>query len=533
MQPQFSPLRSQPSSKAEDLYVDYLARVDNGERVDFEAWCAEHPKHAADLQQIRSEDQRLMNLAKELGFAAASLVEGPAESSKGGPQPQAPSPANTCESTRFVENIAEREETFGKYHLRRLIGRGSMGEVYKVWDEDLRRHLAMKILSGSSREMQSADLRTSRALARFVEEAQVTSQLDHPGIVPIHDIGVSPHDKIYFTMKLVKGRELASVFEMVQRSQNGWTLTRALGLILKTTEAMAYAHSKGVLHRDLKPANIMVGRYGAVYVMDWGLARVMMHTREKALLSDGHSTLVVNSNRSDRVSEDPDNPIATRQGDSVGTPVYMAPEQARGDNAEVGPWTDIYGVGAMLYHLISGRAPYTEPGKRIGAHAVLHRVKHGPPVPTEELAPLVPSELHAIVAKAMARDPNDRYSTMEDLQEDILAFIEGRVVRAAQSGRRTGAWKWLRRNPALAAAAAAGVVVLGASAWALSSRPVQAAQPGEVVRTDDAAGQILENPDLDPELALVLRTAREELRSTNKEVSAAALLRIKKVLATM
>lgn len=459
----------QPSDQAEDLYVEYLAQVDAGAMDDFDAYCSEHPKQAADPQQLHMEDLRLMNLAQDLGFASGSLVDA-SDDTSGTAQPvELASDELTRESSRLMESISGRTSSFGKYHLRRLVGQGSMGEVYKVWDEDLRRHLAMKLLSRSySTNAPVEDARVRRAQARFVEEAQVTSQLDHPGIVPVHDIGVSPQGHLYFTMKLVKGRELLRIIQMVHQAQSGWSLTRALGLILKVTEAMGYAHSKGVLHRDLKPTNVMIGRYGAVYVMDWGLARVLNPGLESVELADGHSTQLVGSDRRDRSADDPDNPEATRDGDSVGTPAYMAPEQARGENAQVGPWTDIYGVGAMLYHLLTGRAPYTEPGQRIGAQAVLWRVREGSPVPTQELAPLVPRELHAVVAKAMARNPKDRYASMEHLSDDIIAFVEGRLVSAGERRRGAGLLKWVQRNPV--GAGAAGLILALGVAW-MSSDP--------------------------------------------------------------
>jgi len=152
-----------------------------------------------------------------------------------------------------------------------------MGAILKVWDEDLRRSLAMKVILGKGDgaiggETPPVD---RRLLARFLEEAQVTGQLDHPGIVPVHELGLDAEGRVYFTMKLVKGRDLKQIFELAFEEREGWNETRALGVILKVCEAMAYAHKKGVIHRDLKPANVMVGGFGEVFVMDWGLARVL------------------------------------------------------------------------------------------------------------------------------------------------------------------------------------------------------------------------------------------------------------------
>ena len=147
-----------------------------------------------------------------------------------------------------------------------------MGAILKVWDEDLRRHLAMKVVIGRGENASAGDdpRPDPMQIARFLEEAQVTGQLDHPGIVPVHELGLDSNGRAFFTMKLVQGRDLEAIFDLVFEAKEGWNETRALGVILKVCEAMAYAHAKCVIHRDLKPANIMVGDYGEVFVMDWG-----------------------------------------------------------------------------------------------------------------------------------------------------------------------------------------------------------------------------------------------------------------------
>ena len=155
-----------------------------------------------------------------------------------------------------------------------------MGTILRVWDGDLRRNLAMKVMHGrgvgsSSPGEGAGGAVDQERLGRFLEEAQITGQLDHPGVVPVHDLGIDSKGRCYFTMRFVRGRELKEVFDLAREHKEGWTRTKVLGAILKVCEAMAYAHSKGVVHRDLKPANVMVGRFGETYVMDWGLARVL------------------------------------------------------------------------------------------------------------------------------------------------------------------------------------------------------------------------------------------------------------------
>jgi serine/threonine protein kinase len=205
-----------------------------------------------------------------------------------------------------------------------------------------------------------------RLLARFLEEAQITGQLDHPGIVPVHELGLDSTGRVFFTMKLVKGRDLKSIFELVFTGREDWNETRALTVLLKVCEALAYAHKKGVIHRDLKPANVMVGAFGEVYVMDWGLARVLGRedTHDLRLQPEpGASSL--RTERKEEREEAPDSPLFTMDGDVVGTPCYMPPEQARGEVERLGPRADVYAIGAMLYHLLARQMPYTSPGARI------------------------------------------------------------------------------------------------------------------------------------------------------------------------
>jgi serine/threonine protein kinase len=153
---------------------------------------------------------------------------------------------------------------FGRYAMKSEVGRGGMGAVLRVWDEDLRRHLAMKVVLPEG-ALPAAPVPASpdpRRLGRFFEEAQITAQLDHPGIVPVHELGLTNDGRVYFTMKLVHGRDLQTIFGLARSGAEGWSPTRAVGVLLKVCEAMGYAHSKGVVHRDLKPANIMVGGWG-------------------------------------------------------------------------------------------------------------------------------------------------------------------------------------------------------------------------------------------------------------------------------
>ncbi len=394
----------------------------------------------------------------------------PAEASAARPgsplDPQAaPEPVGAAEG-EFVSEVVRRlagRSTHGRYQLKGEIAKGGMGAVLRIWDEDLRRYLAMKVLPGKAVSSPSPGAPPDpRSLARFLEEAQVTGQLDHPGIVPVHELGVDSRGRVYFTMKLVKGRTLKEVFELAERGEEGWTKTGVLSVLLKVCEAMAYAHHKGVVHRDLKPGNIMVGRFGEVYVMDWGLAKVLGRTDHKDVRIAPHQALTVElvSERQERAGAAPDSPLMTMDGHVVGTPVYMSPEQALGKVAEIGPHSDVFSLGAMLYHLLTGQAPYMKPGMRLSNYAIWYRVQEGPPEPLHECASDVPAELAAIVEKAMAREPGERYHDTLALAEDLRAYLEHRVVKAYQRGAVAELRKWIERNRGLAAAIAAAFLLL-------------------------------------------------------------------------
>jgi len=363
----------------------------------------------------------------------------------------------------LLESIGSRKDFEDRYRSREEVARGGMGAIYRVFDENLRRVLAMKVIL----EEEKITASMAVTLARFLEEAQVTAQLDHPGIVPVHELGVDPAGKVFFTMKLVKGENLSVIFEKVKAGEDGWNLVRALNVLLRACEALAFAHARGVVHRDLKPANIMVGQYGETLVMDWGLARVLdkddtRDLRLRALL-DGRDAIT--TDRKARAGTTPDSPLVTMDGHVIGTPVYMAPEQAQGRLEEVGPRSDVYGMGAILYQLLTGQVPYVRPGSKESPHEILSRVLDGPPPPLHSLHPDVPAELSAICERAMARDPTRRYATMAELAQDLRAYLEHRVVAAYETGPLAELKKWVERNKGVAATAAGAAVILAAVLW--------------------------------------------------------------------
>ncbi len=424
--------------------------------------------------------------------------------------------ASALSSATRLEGLATK--THERYVFKGELGRGGMGAVLKVFDTDLRRTLAMKVILGQGSGAGSAAEPVS--LARFLEEAQVSGQLEHPGVVPVHELGLDPAGNVYFTMRLVRGRELKEIFELVHAGDEDWSLTRALGVLLKVCEAMAYAHDKGVVHRDLKPANIMVGKYGEVYVMDWGLARVEGRDDSHDLRPEPSiaSLSQVRTDRRESRDGEIDSPIVTMDGTVVGTPAYMPPEQARGEIERVGPRSDVYSLGAILYQLLTGCVPFVPPGARVSARTILMRVLEGPPKPVHELAQeSVSVELEAICDKAMARDPAQRYADMGGLANDLRAFLENRVVQAHRTGALVELKKWVQRNRGLAASLAALVLL---SVGGSSSAAVVFGAKNEEIRT--ARDAALAAKELSAAAALNesrLRTAADEARAASEGVT--------------
>ncbi len=406
-------------------------------------------------------------------------------------------------TSRLVRRLAAKPAVEARYRPLEEIGRGGMGAVVKAWDEELGREVAMKVALQRGVEPESAD--GQRTLGRFLEEAQVAGQLVHPGIVPVHELGLDADGGLVFTMQLVRGRELREVFALARAGEDGWTRTRVLGVLLKVCEAMSYAHAKGVVHRDLKPSNVMVGRFGEVYVMDWGLARIVgaadpHDIRLKLDGEPGRERDVVSVRREEREA-DSDSPLVTMDGAVVGTPAYMAPEQARGEVEAVDRCSDVYSIGAMLYELLTGRMPYAPPEGRAGARKILAALLEGPPLPIGSVARDVPGELVAICEKAMAREKEARYADTLELAEDLRAFLENRVVAAYETGAWAEARKWVQRNRPLAIALAAVLVAVVGGASGIAYVEAQGREAAEYER-----GRALESSRLaEAERANVLR----------------------------
>jgi tRNA A-37 threonylcarbamoyl transferase component Bud32 len=283
-------------------------------------------------------------------------------------------------------------------HLRVFaeLARGAMGRVHPATDRNLLRHVALKRLD---KEL------AHQAFYRegFIAEAQITGQLEHPNIVPVHELAVDRSGVPYFTMKLVQGVSLTRWLRDPGRPVGSVErIAEGLEILVKVCDAVAYAHDRGVIHRDLKPDNIMVAAFGQVYLMDWGLARLT-----KTRPASGSSAQM----------EAPG---------PVGTPCYMSPEQARGVPAEMDERADVFGLGAVLYEIVSGKLPF---GDFHDPESTLKQTRAGAVVPIEEAIAAtgigVPKRLRDIVARATAPKRADRYASVVDLQRDVVSFLRG------------------------------------------------------------------------------------------------------------
>ncbi len=464
-----------PLTPAESIYCQYLQLESSVDYEGFETLCAQNAELEPDLRQLHYTWKRVasirMHLDQPPSFAARlrhryGAAIDPAISLDGEGQSAGESGSGPLDSgvisLRAKLALKGGESTGRRYKMRDEVARGGMGAIYKVWDKDLRRTMAMKVVLPTGKQ-DGRPIVSERVLARFLEEAQITGQLDHPGIVPVHELGLDSEGNVYFTMRFVRGRDLKTIIDLALEDKEDWSVVRVLGVIQRVCEAVAFAHSKGVVHRDLKPANIMVGRFGETYVMDWGLARVLGREEQESKPDLPDSTVsLVQTDRHDASESDGSNQ-ATMLGDVVGTPSYMSPEQARGQLDRLGPRSDVYSVGSILYHLFSGQAPFVPPGARVAPHQVLAQLMDGPPKKLLEIHPKLASELVAICEKSMAREPEDRYQTMMALADDLRAYLEGEVVSAYESGAWAEFRKWTQRNRALSLALGGALLLAIAS----------------------------------------------------------------------
>jgi tetratricopeptide (TPR) repeat protein len=422
--------------------AEYLLAADAGAAPEPAAWLARYPDLQPELGELLAAEVGLQRLADPLRpdpgqltppgaptTLAGEHLTDPIRAGAGGSdetQPVAWTSADPGMMTDPVDGdgstVAGREEDartalaggakvryFGDYEIRRELGRGGMGVVYEARQVSLNRPVALKMVKAGL-------LAGDDELRRFQNEAVAVALLDHPGVVPVYEVGW--HDgQHYFSMKLVPGGSLVPLIDRYTRDPRA-----AARLVADAAEAVAHAHARGILHRDLKPANILVDDQGHPHVTDFGLAKKVVADVE-----------------------------LTQSGAILGTPAYMSPEQATGHRGAVTTASDVYGLGAVFYALLTGRAPF-------GGDSVvetLDAVRNAPPEPPSRLNTAVPRDLETICLKCLEKDPRRRYPTALALADDLRAWLDSRPIAARRVGAAERAWLWCRRRPAVAGLSAA------------------------------------------------------------------------------
>jgi serine/threonine protein kinase/WD40 repeat protein len=374
-----------------------------------------------------------------------------------------------------------------RYEVRREHARGGMGRILIAWDPRLGREVALKELIGADSGDSSTHAASPPRLSaldggereRFLREARVTGQLEHPNVVPVYELG-EREGTPYYAMKLVRGESMADRLRRIARNRPGADeglpeRLRLLDAFVDVCDAMAYAHARGVINRDLKPANVMLGDFGETFVLDWGLARVSGQADEArkdfvkvtATLSSG------NAKGSSKLTLD---------GSVIGTPAYMPPEQARGELDAVDERSDVYSLGAMLYELLTGHAPFEGPNVAL----VIQAVAKMPVEPPSTLAPSAPRDLSAIAMKALAKEKKDRYESARALADEVRAYRDGRPISVYRYTGVEQLRRFVRRNRALAASMAlsGALLVLGIAVSTYWGR--QASNESKVARGAEA-----------------------------------------------
>ena len=309
------------------------------------------------------------------------------------------------------EVAAQPDFSATKYKLLEELASGGMGTVYLADDPDLTRQVAIKVVNVS--EM-SDDTRR-----RMLREAQIIARLEHPGIVPVHDVGTLPDGRIYYAMKLVRGKRLD------EYTRDETSNKDKLRKFQSVCDAVAFAHSHGVVHRDLKPQNIMIGAFGEVLVLDWGVAKIVREQQPRPEREDYALTI---SKAASATNEE-----TTTHGTVIGTANYMSPEQASGDNRQVDERSDVYSLGAILYFLLTNKSP-----KAIAVDSPVLRPR--------EVNPKITKAAEAVCLKAMSTDRESRYSSAGELSSDIGKLLDAEPVTAYRESALEKGGRWVSKN---------------------------------------------------------------------------------------
>ena len=309
---------------------------------------------------------------------------------------------------------------YGIHRILRVHQRGGMGRILVAYDQYLKREVAIKELHPDVAEDESI-------VRRFIGEAEITAQLEHPGVVPIHRLGQGGDGLPYYTMKMIKGDTLQDAIKAYHRKPSKADLLNLVRKLVSVSKTIAFAHSRGVIHRDLKPANIMLGEHGETLVMDWGLAKPYNQGIEDTYISVIHQTKQTR-------------PGLTVVGAIVGTPAFMSPEQANADDNIAGPLSDVFSLGTVLYYMLTGQTAFS--GR--STQEVLSKVRACNPTPPSHVKHNVPRGLEMICLKAMAKLPENRYQGATEFADDLCRWLDDKPVAAEADSFLSKVLLWLR-----------------------------------------------------------------------------------------
>ena len=334
----------------------------------------------------------------------------------------------------FTKLLTKKNEA--KYRINKVAGKGGMKDIYSARDFDSSRDIAMAVMLSSDNE---TDEQKKEKMTRFVYEARIAANLEHPNICPVHDIGVDSIGNPYFTMKLIGGENLQAILDQVRSGRRGYaskyTQQYLLEIFKKVCNAISFAHSKGVIHLDLKPENIQVGDYGEVLVLDWGLAKLLSEKEEDV---KHHSSTKIYKNLENS------NLDVTLDGVIKGTLGYMAPEQARGENSKKDFRTDIYGLGAILYTILTLEVPIIETHVNLILKATINGEIISPKMRVPQMN--IAIALEAIAMKALSKKQDNRYQSVEDLIHDLDNYNAGFATNAEHATLLTQFFLFVKRN---------------------------------------------------------------------------------------
>ena len=368
-----------------------------------------------------------------------------------------------AESTADWDTESAATDADGRFRIVRFHDRGALGEVYVARDQQLHRIVALKRI-----KLDHAADKDKRA--RFVVEAEITGRLEHPGIVPVYGLGTYDDGRPFYAMRFIRGDNLKAAIEQFHKAEakgrdpgeRTLALLKLLRRFLDVCNAIDYAHSRGVLHRDLKPGNIMLGKFGETLVVDWGLAKSVGRVEDAPVSRTmDDRTLVPHSGSDFR---------GTEFGARLGTPAYMSPEQAAGRIDVLGPASDVYSLGATLYCLLTGRAPFHDPDMA----ELLRKVERGDFRPPRTLKGWLDPALEAICLKAMATNPDDRYRTPRALADDVEHWLADEPATAWHEPFNRRLLRWVRRNRTAVVAAVAVTLATVVGLGAVSAVQTQA-----------------------------------------------------------